>query len=293
MLPVLFTIGPIKIYTFGVFLVLAFFWGTFILWKLIRLTSFKEEEVFDGMFVGLIGALFFGRLFYVILNFKDFGFSFIKFILINGYPGLSLYGALFGGLIFLYFYFSLKNIKFLEVVDYFVPALMIALAFGKLGSFFSGVEVGTKTKFLFSIKYVGFEGMRHLTSFYEAMFFFLGLYLSYKILFEIRREKFPYGFNLKFFGWFFSLSYFLFDKIKANHLYLKKYNFNYGLSAILLLTFSFYFLYYFRSLIFAETLIIIKTIKNYGHKTFKKIFSQAKRQINKRKESHSKTDRRT
>src|SRR3989338_5725614 len=105
MLPVLLNLGLIKIYTFGVFLVLGFFWATFLLWKNIRLTSFKEEDVFDGLFISLLGALFFGRLVYVILNFKDFGFSILKFILINCYPGISLYGAVFGGL-FILFLFS-------------------------------------------------------------------------------------------------------------------------------------------------------------------------------------------
>src|SRR3989338_9939126 len=95
MLPVLLNVGFLKIYTFGVFLVLGFFWATFLLWKNIRLTSLKEKDVFDGLFISLLGALFFGRLVYVILNFKDFGFNLLKFILINGYPGISLYGLIF------------------------------------------------------------------------------------------------------------------------------------------------------------------------------------------------------
>ena len=90
MLPVLLDLKFIKIYVFGVFLVLAFFWGSFILWKNIRLTSQKEDEIFDALFFSLSGGLFFSRLFYVILNFDKFGFDFLKFILINGYPGLSL-----------------------------------------------------------------------------------------------------------------------------------------------------------------------------------------------------------
>ena len=72
MLPVLLNFAFIKIYTAGVFLVLAFFWGLFFLWKNIKLTSFKEEDLFDGVFVGLLGGLFFARIFYIILNFGDF-----------------------------------------------------------------------------------------------------------------------------------------------------------------------------------------------------------------------------
>ncbi|MGB9707397.1 MAG: prolipoprotein diacylglyceryl transferase family protein [Microgenomates group bacterium] len=279
MLPVLFHFGPIKIYTFGVFLVLAFFWGSFLLWKNIRLTSYKEEEVFDGVFIGLAGGLFLARLFYVILNFKDFGFNLLKFILINGYPGLSLYGFVLGFLFFLYLFLSIKKITFLVAIDYFVGPAFLSLAFGKLGAFFSGTEVGTKTNFFLAIKYTGFESNRHLVGFYEGLLFFLGFYLAQKILFEIRREKLFNGFLLIFFIWYLSLIYFLFDKIKVNHLYLKAQSFNLTVSKILLLTTSVYFIYYFREL-----------IKNYGQKIFQSIYLTAKRIVRKAKRRNLKKD---
>src|SRR3990167_3956926 len=188
MLPVLLDLKFIKIYTFGVFLVLAFFWGSFILWKNIRLTSQKEDEIFDGLFLALGGGLFFSRLLYVILNYDKFGFDVLKFILINGYPGLSLYGALFGSFIILYLYFLYKKISFKDTADYFITPVFIGLALGKLGSFFSGSEVGTQTKFFLSIKYFGYDGLRHLTPLYEGILFAMAAYMSYRLLFQIRRE---------------------------------------------------------------------------------------------------------
>jgi len=273
MLPILFSIGPIKIYTFGVFFVLAFFWGSFLLWKLIRLTSFKEEEIFDGLFISLASGLFFGRLFYVILNFSDFGFDFLKFILINAYPGIFLYAALFGGFLGIFTFCLLKKLKFLFIVDYFIPPLFLALAFGKLGSFFSGAEVGVKTKFFLSVKYIGFDGLRHLTSFYESLFFFLGCYLAYKFLFMIRKDNLFYGFLLCFFTWYFSLIYFIFDKIKENDLYFSNLSINKTISQIVLLITTIYFIFYFRDK-------IIINLKKYGL-FFKKIYKRTKTKIRK------------
>jgi phosphatidylglycerol:prolipoprotein diacylglycerol transferase len=272
MLPILFSIGPVKIYTFGVFLVLAFFWGSFLLWKLIRLTAFKEKEVFDGLFLALGFSLFFGRLFYVALNFSDFGFSLLKFILINGYPGLSLYGILFGGFLGLFIFSLFKKLKFFLLVDYFIPPLFLALAFGKLGSFFSGAEVGTKTKFFLAAKFVGFDGIRHLTSFYESLLFFFGCYITYKILFLIRKDKLSFGFLFYFFFWFFSLTYFLFDKIKENHLYFFGLSFNLMVSKIILLTTTVYFLYYFRK-------PIVINLKKYGQSFFARVYQFTKKKI--------------
>ena len=280
MLPVLLNLGFIKIYTFGVFLVLAFFWATFLLWKNIRLTSLKEKDVFDGLFISLLGALFFGRLVYVILNFKDFGFNLLKFILINGYPGISLYGSIFGGLLVLYLFSGSRKINFNELIDYFVTPLFVALIFGKFGAFFSGVEIGTKTNFLLKIKYVGFDGYRHLVGLYEGLILIIGALIAYKILFEIRKEKYYKGFLIKFFIWFLALTIFLFDKIKDNRLYFVGLSLDFLVSLIILLTTSFYFVYYFKS-------DILSFIKNYGQKIFKTVRSRSKKKVGGRKEKKS------
>ena len=247
MLPVLLDLKFIKIYTFGVFLVLGFFWSAFLLWRNIRLTSYKEEDVFDGLFFSLFGGLFIGRLVYVVLNFNDFGFDILKFILINGYPGISLIGAILGGIFTLFGFFGLKKIDFSEIIDYFISPLFVALVFGKLGSFFSGADVGAKTTFFLKIRYASFEGLRHLTAFYEAVFFAAAAYISYKLLFEIRKERLKKGILLMFFFWFFSLTYFIFDNLKERTLYLQGFSFNWLASGLMLLTTSFYFIYHFRS----------------------------------------------
>ncbi|HEX7542660.1 MAG TPA: prolipoprotein diacylglyceryl transferase family protein, partial [Patescibacteria group bacterium] len=270
----------IKIYTFGVFLVLGFFWATFLLWKNIRLTSFKEEDVFDGLFLSLFGALFFGRLAYVILNFKDFGFNLLKFVLINGYPGISLYGSVFGGLLILYLFTNSRKLNFNDLIDYFITPLFVAFAFGKIGAFFSGVEIGTKTNFLFKIKYVGFDGFRHLVGLYEGLMLVIGLLIAYKILFEIRKERYYKGFLLKFFLWFLALTIFLFDKIKDNRLYYFGQSLDFLVSLIILLTTSFHFVYYFRN-------GILSFIKNYGQKFFKTVRSRTKKKVGGGKEKKS------
>lgn len=276
MLPVLFTIGPIKIYTFGVFLVLAFFWASFLLWKNIRLTVFKEEDVFDGFFLSLFFGIFFGRLVYVILNFDKFGFSFLKFILINGYPGISLFGVLIGFFIFLSLFFSLKKIKIEDIIDYFIASLFLALAIGKLGGFFSGEDVGKITNFFLKTKYLGYSGYRHLTGFYEAIFYFLGAIFAQKLIFEVRKDKFFKGFLFYFGVFYFSLVNVLFDNLKENHLYLGKFSFNYLVSLIFLLTTGSYLVYYFRS-------VILSSVNTYGKKIIGKIHFKTKGKIGKGK----------
>jgi phosphatidylglycerol:prolipoprotein diacylglycerol transferase len=280
MLPVLLNIGILKIYTFGVFLVLGFFWAVYLLWKNIRLTFYKEEDVFDGLFISMFGALFFGRLIFVLLNLKDFGLNLLKFVLINGYPGISFYGSIFGGLFVLYLFTNSRKLNFNDLIDYFVTPLFIALAFGKIGAFFSGVEVGIKTNFLLNVKYVGFDGGRHLVGLYEGLMLVIGLFISYKILFEIRKERYYKGFLLKFFLWFLALTIFLFDKIKDNRLYYVGLSLDFLVSSIILLTISFHFVYYFRN-------GILSFIKSYGQKIFKTVRVGTKKKVGGGKEKKS------
>lgn len=270
MLPILLNLKFVKIYTFGVFLMLAFFWGSYLLWKLVRLTSHKEEEIFDGLFYCLFGSLFFGRLIYVIFNFKDFGFNILKFILVNGYPGFSVYGLLAGGFIAFTLFCYIKKIKYIELVDYWISPLFLSIAIIKLGSFFSGAEVGVKTKFPIAVKYAGYDGLRHPVAFYESILFFIGAYLSYKLILAIRKEKYPTGFAFKFFVLYTGLIFLLFDKLKVNHLYFKGQNFNLYFSLLLVLTMTVYFVYHFKSL-------IIDSIKTYGQKAFKTTLGRIKR----------------
>ncbi|HLL60581.1 MAG TPA: prolipoprotein diacylglyceryl transferase family protein [Candidatus Nitrosocosmicus sp.] len=253
MLPVLLDLKYIKIYTFGVFLVLAFFWGMFLLWRNVKLTSYKEEDIFDGLFVTILGSLFFSRLLYVITHFDFFGFNILKFILINGYPGLTLYGALLGGLLTFYLYSRSKKISFSSIIDYGISPLLLSLGIGKIGSFFSGGDVGTQTQFLLSVKYVGFTGMRHITPLYEAILLFIGAYFTYRFLFLIRRTVLPKGFNLIFTAFYFPLIYLLLDKIKQNHLYFLGINLNFLLSLIFVFVFGIYFLYIFRKEILSKS----------------------------------------
>lgn len=279
MLPILVDLKFLKVYTFGVFLVLAFFWSAFMLWRNIRLTSYKEEDVFDSLFLSILSGLFIGRLLYVVFNFKDFGFDILKFILINGYPGMSLYGTVLGGFIGLYLYSLAKKVRFLDLVDYFVSPLLIALGIGKLGSFFSGAEIGAKTKFPLAIRYAGFDGFRHLTALYEGILFLIGAFVAYKLLFEIRRQKYDRGFSFFFFWWFFGLVYAIFDKLKSVHLsFITPDSLNLTFSLTILLTFTVYFLYYFRNLIISRVLSAKHSVIDYGKAAGSKLRKGAKKE---------------
>lgn len=282
MLPVLLDFGFIKIYTFGICAVLGFFWGLFLLWKLIGLTSYKEEDIFDGVFIGLIGGLIGARLVYVWLNFSRFGFNILKIILINGYPGLFLYAGLACGFLCFYLFIRSKKIPFIKVIDYAMPGLFLALVFMKCGAFLSGGESGSPTHFFLKAFSVGQKEPRHITGVYEAIFFIVGAYIAHRILLLIRREKLPHGFGWYFFMSYFSLVYLLLDKIKADHIYLVGFSVNFGISLLLFIFFILYFLVFFHTILFKNIQLLFISLKKYVARIVKKITRRAEKKAHAR-----------
>ena len=108
----------------------------------------------------------------------------------------------------------------------------------------------------------------------------IGLLIAYRILFEIRKERYYKGFLLRFFLWFLALTTILFDNIKDNRLYYGGLSLDFLISLIILLTISFHFVYYFRN-------GILSFIKDYGQKIFKTIRSKTKKKVGGGKEKKS------
>jgi hypothetical protein len=146
----------------------------------------------------------------------------------------------------------------------------LSVAIGKIGSFFSGGDVGTVTKFFLHVKYVGFTGLRHIPALYEAILFFAGAYLSYHMLLMIRREKLAKMSNLSFAAFYLPLVLLLLDKFKQNHLYFIGINVSFLLSLIFVFVFGIYFIYFFRKEIVSKSMNFKLNTITYGKKIFGK-----------------------
>ena len=203
--------------------------------------------MFDALFVSLIGAVFFSRLTFVLLNFEDFGLNILRFILINGFPGLSLVGALIGGFFTLALFTRVARLPFMEVIAYAVPSLFLALGIGKIGAFFGGNTIGTETTFPLAIQYVGHEGFRHIVAIYEAIVLFVGFFFAQKLLLTYRRDKVDVGSIFSFFIVLTSLMYLALDFLKDDILYLFNVRFNVVLPGIFFVVFGIWELTKYRA----------------------------------------------
>jgi len=94
------------------------------------------ETVFNTAFLCAFSALFFARVFYIYFNPREVFFSVLGFLVFPYFPGLSLIGAVLGGLLFLIPYSTYKKLPLGRFMDFFSISLLISISLGALGTFF-------------------------------------------------------------------------------------------------------------------------------------------------------------
>lgn len=160
MLPVLFSIGPISISSFGFLLASGFLLGTFLVWRLSRAWDFDEEKILDLTLLTFFGGLIFSRVYFILEHLDFFLADFSKMILFTKYPGFSFWGAFLGGWLTLFYFTKRFKIDFWQMADIAAVGFLGGLILADLGCFLGGCGVGKVSNFPLSVNMVGYLGKR-------------------------------------------------------------------------------------------------------------------------------------
>jgi phosphatidylglycerol:prolipoprotein diacylglycerol transferase len=139
--PILFNIGKISLYTYGLFVALGFIAALGIAGKEARRVGENPSMIVDLAFFMLIAAVVGARLFYIGVNpsvITDSPLAVFK--IWEG--GLVFYGGFIAALITAIVYLKQKKIPFFRVADIFSPGLAAGHAVGRIGCFFAGCCYG-------------------------------------------------------------------------------------------------------------------------------------------------------
>lgn len=220
MLPVLFSFGFIQIYSYGFFLTLAYLAGTFVAWREGKKRGFNPEKLLDLSVLSLIATLIGGRALYVGLNWAYFSPD-PKSVFYFWQGGFAYFGALFLGVICVWYFSRSWKWPFFQIADLAALAASLAFAIGKIGAFLAGTDYGIQTNLPWAVNFPNLVGARHPVQLYEAGASFLIFILLSRIYLANIGKSGEIRSGVVFFDWLIlsSLARFIFEYFRADSTY--------------------------------------------------------------------------
>lgn len=173
MLPVLFSIGPVTVYTFAFFLFVGFFLASFLIWRRLRDLGLEEEKVVDFLLWLWLTAFVFARAAFILTHFESFGLVPGRWFLVGRYPGFSFWGAISGGVLSLVRFCRRHRWDFWRVADEVSFGILPFSVLISIGSFFDGSILGIPTGMPWGVFFPGDFIRRQPVSLFQAFWFFL------------------------------------------------------------------------------------------------------------------------
>ena len=142
MIPKLFQIGPVSVYSYGLMLGISFKVASYLLSREFKRKKLEENAAVNITFIALIGGLAGSKLLYMIeewgsISTMPFSKIFSTDVLLSP-QGLTWYGGFILATFLIYLYVRRKKIPFLKVCDATSPALALCYGIARIGCHLSG-----------------------------------------------------------------------------------------------------------------------------------------------------------
>ena len=136
MIPVLFEIGPIKVYSFGLMMGLAFIVANILFVREFQRKGMPPEKAGTITLIALVAGVVGSKLFSLLENWDRFvadpsGEMFSA-------AGLTFYGGLIMATLSIWYYVRKQKLGFLRVADAAAPSLILAYGIGRIGCQLAG-----------------------------------------------------------------------------------------------------------------------------------------------------------
>ncbi len=136
MRPLLFKIGPIPVYSFGLMMALAFLVANWLFMRQARRRGWSERFVSTVTMLALIGGIIGAKLFHLI-EYPEIFLADPLSAIFSG-EGLTFHGGLIVATIAIAFYARRNGISILALGDALAPALILAYGIGRIGCQLAG-----------------------------------------------------------------------------------------------------------------------------------------------------------
>lgn len=136
-------IGGEAVTSFGVFMLLSFLTGGYILRAEMRRMGEDPEKAWDLVFMAVVGGIIGAKAYYVLLNYEQLMADPVGMILSRG--GLVWYGGFMLASVLVIWEVRRQKLPLPKIADASAPALALAYAVGRVGCFMVGDDWGRPT----------------------------------------------------------------------------------------------------------------------------------------------------
>jgi phosphatidylglycerol:prolipoprotein diacylglycerol transferase len=193
MYPILFSYGPLRIYTYGFFLALAFLCSMYMAGREAKRRGGRPEQIYDLSFYSIVAAIIGSRLLDVVLKWNYYSAHPLEIFMIwKG--GLAFQGGLIFGLLTILYYIYRHQMALWTTLDIMAVATPLGQFIGRLGCFMAGCCYGQECHLPWAVTFNNPDTLApmgvpvHPSQLYES-FLMLGVFFS---LLRLRhRQKFP------------------------------------------------------------------------------------------------------
>jgi phosphatidylglycerol:prolipoprotein diacylglycerol transferase len=190
MFPDLFSIGPLTIHTYGLFLVLGIITGLLFALRFGKDQGVKPQAIMDMGFIIILSALVGSRLAYILMNISYYWKHPLD-MLIFWKGGLVFSGGLIAVLFALGWYMKRSHLSFWKTGDLWAPSAAIGQGIGRLGCFMAGCCYGKPTEFNWGVVFTHPNSLAplniplHPTQLYSS----LSGFIIFGVLFYLHAKK--------------------------------------------------------------------------------------------------------
>jgi len=208
--PILFQIGSLTIYSYGVTIALAVIVCAWALSADAKRHQIKPDVIYDLMFWtvawGIIGA----RIFYVFLTWDYFSQNLLEIVMLQ-HGGLAWQGGFIGGSTAGVLFVRHKKLPLRLTLDLVAPYIALGQSIGRIGCFLNGCCYGKPVEW--GVYFPSFEARLHPTQLYETG----GLLAAFLILKYAQTKSHRAGMIFVLYLWLAAIERFVVEFYRADH----------------------------------------------------------------------------
>jgi len=184
--PVIVKFGPLTIYSYGLLVASGFIIATFLAAKQAARIGIPEDKITTLSLLILISGITGARVFYILLNIKDYISNPVEIIMLM-HGGLVFYGGAIFAFIAAVIYIKRAGLSVLETVDLLAPYIALGHSIGRIGCFLNGCCYGKAASGPFGVVFQ--DGISRIpTQIYSSLLLLL-LFIFLSICFKYRKFR--------------------------------------------------------------------------------------------------------